>query len=66
MELFKRQCGAIDAIVHTASQPSHDWGPRRQTDFTVSILFAVVWLWRRDAIVNGVCVEHHRNQVEEK
>src|SRR5207247_6866306 len=25
LELFKQQRGAIDAIVHTASQPSHDW-----------------------------------------
>ncbi len=37
MELFKQQRGAIDAIVHTASQPSHDWAARDpQTDFTVN------------------------------
>src|SRR5213596_875659 len=36
-ELFKQQRGAIDAIVHTASQPSHDWAARdAQTDFTVN------------------------------
>src|SRR6266436_9715388 len=28
MELFKRHRGSIDAIVHTASQPSHDWAAR--------------------------------------
>src|SRR6266542_6664477 len=31
MELFKQQRGAIDAIVHTASQPSHDWAARDPT-----------------------------------
>ena len=37
IELFKQQRGAIDAIVHTASQPSHDWAARDpQTDFTVN------------------------------
>jgi CDP-paratose 2-epimerase len=37
MELFKQERGAIDAIVHTASQPSHDWAARDpQTDFTVN------------------------------
>ena len=37
LELFKQQRGAIDAIVHTASQPSHDWAARdAQTDFTVN------------------------------
>src|SRR5215813_9857497 len=36
-ELFKRYSGKIDAIVHTASQPSHDWAARDpQTDFTVN------------------------------
>src|SRR5919198_1720180 len=36
-ELFKRYRGTIDAIVHTASQPSHDWAARDpQTDFTVN------------------------------
>jgi len=36
-ELFKRHRGKIDAIVHTASQPSHDWADRdSQTDFTVN------------------------------
>ena len=35
--LFKQQSGAIDAIVHTASQPSHDWAARDpQTDFAVN------------------------------
>jgi CDP-paratose 2-epimerase len=27
-ELFKGYHGKIDAIVHTASQPSHDWAAR--------------------------------------
>jgi CDP-paratose 2-epimerase len=36
-ELFKRYRGRIDAVVHTASQPSHDWAARDpQTDFTVN------------------------------
>src|SRR5437660_4194580 len=36
-ELFKQHRGAIDAVVHTASQPSHDWAARDpQTDFTVN------------------------------
>jgi CDP-paratose 2-epimerase len=35
--LFKRHRGRIDAVVHTASQPSHDWAARDpQTDFTVN------------------------------
>src|SRR5438132_3534368 len=35
--LFKSYSGKIDAIVHTASQPSHDWAARDpQTDFTVN------------------------------
>jgi nucleoside-diphosphate-sugar epimerase len=35
--LFKQQRGAIDGIVHTASQPSHDWAARDpQTDFAVN------------------------------
>src|SRR6266705_4634924 len=37
LELFKEQSGTIDAIVHTASQPSHDWAARdAQTDFAVN------------------------------
>src|SRR5437763_14208206 len=37
MELFKQHRGTINAIVHTASQPSHDWAARDpQTDFTVN------------------------------
>src|SRR3954453_15795358 len=37
MDLFKRHRGMIEAIVHTASQPSHDWAARDpQTDFTVN------------------------------
>src|SRR5438477_11546171 len=36
-ELFKNNGGKIDAVVHMASQPSHDWAARdRQTDFTVN------------------------------
>jgi CDP-paratose 2-epimerase len=36
-ELFKSCSGKIDAIVHTASQPSHDWAARDpHTDFTVN------------------------------
>ena len=35
--LFKKHSGKIDAIVHTASQPSHDWATREpQTDFMVN------------------------------
>jgi CDP-paratose 2-epimerase len=35
--LFQRHRGKIDAIVHTASQPSHDWAARDpHTDFTVN------------------------------
>src|SRR5436309_14878937 len=29
-ELFKRHSSAIDAVVHTVSQPSHDWAARDQ------------------------------------
>jgi hypothetical protein len=37
MDLFKQRRGNIEAIVHTASQPSHDWAARDpQTDFTVN------------------------------
>src|SRR5437667_1035340 len=36
-QLFKQLRGRIDAVVHTASQPSHDWAAREpQTDFTVN------------------------------
>jgi CDP-paratose 2-epimerase len=36
-ELFKQHCRKIEAVVHTASQPSHDWAAREpQTDFTVN------------------------------
>ena len=36
-DLFKQHRGHIGAIVHTASQPSHDWAARDpQTDFTVN------------------------------
>jgi CDP-paratose 2-epimerase len=36
-DLFKKQGGSIGAIVHTASQPSHDWAARDpQTDFTIN------------------------------
>jgi CDP-paratose 2-epimerase len=36
-ELFKGHRGKIDAVVHTASQPSHDWAARDpQTDFTIT------------------------------
>ena len=36
-QLFKQLRGTIDAVVHTASQPSHDWAAREpQTDFTVN------------------------------
>ena len=36
-ELFKQHRGKIDTVVHTASQPSHDWAARDpQTDFTVN------------------------------
>ena len=37
MDLFKKHGSQISAIVHTASQPSHDWAARDpQTDFTVN------------------------------
>jgi CDP-paratose 2-epimerase len=37
MALFKQYRGTIAAIVHTASQPSHDWAAGDpQTDFTVN------------------------------
>ena len=36
-KLFKSYSGKIDAIVHSASQPSHDWAARDpQTDFAVN------------------------------
>src|SRR6202790_5116888 len=36
-KLFKQHGPKIDAIVHTASQPSHDWAARDpQTDFTLN------------------------------
>ncbi len=36
-ELFKQHGGHIVAVVHTASQPSHDWAARDpQTDFSVN------------------------------
>jgi CDP-paratose 2-epimerase len=36
-DLFKQHSGTIGAIVHTASQPSHDWAARDpQTDFAVN------------------------------
>src|ERR1051325_5672648 len=36
-ELFKQHRGEIAAIVHTASQPSHDWAASDpETDFTVN------------------------------
>jgi len=37
LDLFKQHRGGIGAVVHTASQPSHDWAVRDpQTDFTVN------------------------------
>src|SRR6187200_2760715 len=36
-ELFERHAGAIELVVHTAAQPSHDWAAREpQTDFGVN------------------------------
>src|SRR5438445_12786425 len=36
-QLFKQLRGTIDAVVHTAAQPSHDWAAREPfTDFTVN------------------------------
>lgn len=36
-ELFKKYASTIFAVVHSASQPSHDWAARDpQTDFTVN------------------------------
>src|SRR5258708_7111058 len=35
--LFARHAGAIELVVHTAAQPSHDWAASDpQTDFTVN------------------------------
>jgi CDP-paratose 2-epimerase len=35
--LFARHAGAIEVVVHTAAQPSHDWAAREpQTDFSVN------------------------------
>lgn len=37
--LFKQHEGAIDVVVHTAAQPSHDWAAREPlTDFAVNAL----------------------------
>src|SRR6516225_4053638 len=37
MDLFKKHRGTIEAIIHTASQPSYDWAARDpQTDFTAN------------------------------
>src|SRR3954447_2657223 len=36
-DLFKQNAGRINAVVHTAAQPSHDWAARDpQMDFTVN------------------------------
>jgi len=36
-ELFKKHGGQIDAVVHTASQPSHDWAARDpEMDFLIN------------------------------
>ena len=36
-KLFSEHGGAIDLVVHTAAQPSHDWAAREPaTDFTVN------------------------------
>jgi CDP-paratose 2-epimerase len=36
-EIFKKHRGHIGAVIHSASQPSHDWAARDpQTDFTVN------------------------------
>jgi CDP-paratose 2-epimerase len=36
-DLFKRYGAAIELVVHTAAQPSHDWAAREPlTDFTVN------------------------------
>jgi CDP-paratose 2-epimerase len=37
LALFGRYAGAIDLVVHTAAQPSHDWAARApQEDFTIN------------------------------
>lgn len=37
LELFREHRGGIDAVIHTAAQPSHDWAARDpQTDFSVN------------------------------
>src|SRR4029450_3639371 len=38
----------------------------QRNDSMSSILFPLIFPWRHDAIVNCVCVKHHRNQVKEK
>jgi len=36
-ELFKLHRGKVEAVIHTAAQPSHDWAAREpHTDFTVN------------------------------
>ena len=43
--LFKRYGSAIKLVVHTASQPSHDWAAREpMTDFTVNANGTLVML----------------------
>ncbi len=36
-KIFKKYQGAIELVIHTAAQPSHDWAAREpQTDFTIN------------------------------
>src|SRR5207244_7885072 len=54
MDLFKQYHGASEAIVHTASQPSHDWAARDpQTDFTVNANGTLNLLDRKSTRLNS-------------
>ena len=38
-DVFRKHAGAIDLVVHTAAQPSHDWAAREPlTDFSINAL----------------------------
>ena len=50
-KLFSERTGAIELIVHTAAQPSHDWAAREPaTDFTINANGTLVML---EAILLG-------------
>lgn len=44
-EIFSKYSGSIDAVIHTAAQPSHDWAAQDpHTDFTVNANGTLVML----------------------